>query len=242
MLKFIRYFITLLVIFLFSILAFFVSVIFWKRPFLNDYVAPMFGKTAQFILGIKNVFKNPKMLNQRRPCIFISNHQSNIDAWTITANHPGKTVTLGKIELLYLPFFGWLYYLLGHILINRRNKMGSRETLAKLSEQLLKKNLSIWILPEGTRNKGRGLLPFKKGPFHLAISTQLPIVPVAISSYHKNLNFNKIKSGTVLFKALPLVETKGLGSEDVDALAQKCHDIIKAGVEELDQELKLSDG
>lgn len=242
MLKYFRYSLAGFIILIYSILTTIIATIFWKKPKVNNFVAPIFGKTVQFILGIRNVFKNPEMLNQRRPCIFISNHQSNVDAWTITANHPGDTITLGKIEILYIPFFGIMYYLLGHILINRKNKMGSVETLNNLSKQLLDRKLSIWILPEGTRSKGRGLMPFKKGPFHLAINSGLPIIPVAISSYHKNLNFNKLHSGTVLFKALPLIETKGLTQEDVSSLAKKCHDLLKVEIEKLDEEIKLAGG
>lgn len=242
MLKYIRYSLVGIVILIYSILFSIIAAIFWKNQKVNNYVAPIFGKTVQFILGIKNVFKNRQMLHQRRPCIYISNHQSNVDAWTITANHPGDTITLGKIEIVFIPFFGLLYYLLGHILINRKNKMGSVETLNNLSKQLLDKKLSIWILPEGTRSKGRGLLPFKKGPFHLAIDSQLPIIPVAISSYHKNLNFNKLRSGTVLFKALPIIETKGLTHQDVTSLSKKCHELLKEEIEKLDEEIKLSGG
>ena len=52
----------------------------------------------------------------------------------------------------------------------------------------------MFIFPEGTRNRGgRMLLPFKKGAFHLAIQTQVPIIPVVISCYNSFLDHkNKV--------------------------------------------------
>ena len=55
----------------------------------------------------------------------------------------------------------------------------------KLSKQVIDYNLSIWIWPEGTRNKNGKLLPFKKGFAHLALATKLPVVPVILHDAHK---------------------------------------------------------
>ena len=39
------------------------------------------------------------------------------------------------------------------------------------------------MFPEGTRNHKGGLLPFKKGAFHIAIQAQIPVIPVVVSSF-----------------------------------------------------------
>lgn len=39
------------------------------------------------------------------------------------------------------------------------------------------------MFPEGTRHGGLELLNFKKGAFHVAISSQCPIQPVVVSKY-----------------------------------------------------------
>ena len=38
----------------------------------------------------------------------------------------------------------------------------------------------MMIFPEGTRSPDGRLLPFKKGPFYLAIETGVPVVPMTV--------------------------------------------------------------
>lgn len=57
--------------------------------------------------------------------------------------------------------------------------------------------IKLWIFPEGTRNNAGSMLPFKKGAFHVAVSGQIPILPVVFSSYyfldHKKKTFDEGK-------------------------------------------------
>src|SRR4029079_18657026 len=82
--------------------------------------------------------------------------------------------------------------------------------------------LCIAMMPEGTRNKeGKGLLPFKKGPFHLAILAQVPIIPV-VSSPLKDIaswKYKVLKGGTIHMTVLPPIPTKGMTDGDVDRLS-----------------------
>ena len=52
-------------------------------------------------------------------------------------------------------------------------------------------------MPEGTRSRGKGLLEFKKGAFHMAINGKVKLVPVIVSSY-KYLDLNKWNSGKIV--------------------------------------------
>ena len=54
-----------------------------------------------------------------------------------------------------------------------------------IRDRVKNNNLSIWIWPEGTRSDDGKLLPFKKGFVHLALATNLPIVPVILHDAHK---------------------------------------------------------
>ena len=68
------------------------------------------------------------------------------------------------------------------------------------------RRLSIWMFPEGTRSRGRGLLPFKTGAFHTAMQAGVPIVPVVASSYANQIDLNRWDNGEVLIEMLPPLE------------------------------------
>jgi putative phosphoserine phosphatase/1-acylglycerol-3-phosphate O-acyltransferase len=63
--------------------------------------------------------------------------------------------------------------------IDRDDPKKAVEGLKKV-EELARKGLSILIAPEGTRLDTTEVGPFKKGPFRIAMSAGIPIVPIVI--------------------------------------------------------------
>ena len=63
--------------------------------------------------------------------------------------------------------------------IDRDDPQKAVEGLKKV-EELARKGLSILIAPEGTRLDTTEVGPFKKGPFRIAMSAGIPIVPIVI--------------------------------------------------------------
>lgn len=174
---------------------------------------------------------------QVAPMVVISNHQNNFDMFPGSFSLPFKTVTLGKKDLIWIPIFGVFYWLSGNIMIDRKNKKRAWESLNKVKDELLEKKKSIWILPEGTRSRGRGLLPFKRGAFVTAINAGVPLVPVCFSSYHGKIDLNQTPSCRIRIKVLEPIDTKKLTAEDAERLADDCHQLMKAQIAELDASL-----
>jgi 1-acyl-sn-glycerol-3-phosphate acyltransferase len=189
------------------------------------------------ILGVKIEVRNRPFMNEFRPCVFISNHQDNFDIFPGAFTIPDRTVSIGKRSLIFVPFFGLFYWLSGNILINRKNKRSAFDTMDDAARAIKAKNLSVWIMPEGTRSRGRGLLPFKKGPFITAIKAGVPIVPVAISNYVGKLDFNKWDAGKVIVEVLPPLSTEGKKLEDAIALKEEAYTAISVALQRLDKEL-----
>jgi len=214
------------------------------RPFHPDngpLYCRLFAPLCLKILGIKVITKNIETLKESAPCIYLGNHQGSLDVCLLGYVHPWKTVSIGKKELIYIPGFGQVYWLSGHVLIDRFAKNKAISTLEKVKEKLQKNKVSIWVLPEGTRSRGRGLLPFKKGAFHMAISAQVPLKPIVISSFYGKMNYNRWHAGTILIEALDEISTKGKTSEDLDDLINQAHHAYENKLAEMDKEIAILD-
>lgn len=112
---------------------------------------------------------------------------------------PG-TVSIGKRSLVYIPLFGWLYWLSGNILIDRKNKSKARDTLSVAIKKIIERRISVWVFPEGTRSYGRGLLPFKTGAFRIAQDADEPISMVCASSTHNKIDLNRWNNGVMIIE------------------------------------------
>jgi 1-acyl-sn-glycerol-3-phosphate acyltransferase len=209
------------------------------RPFnpKNIKVTTNLLKYGRFILGLKLILRHSEIAAANQPCIFISNHQDNLDIFPGAFCLPDRTVSIGKKDILWIPFFGLYYWLSGNILIDRKNKRSAFETMDVAAKTIKEKNISVWIMPEGTRSRGRGLLPFKKGPFITAIKAGVPIVPFAWSNYVGKINFNKWHSGTILMETLPPISTAGMTIEDATNLKDLTHKIMSEAINRLDAEV-----
>jgi len=209
------------------------------RPFdpRNTKVAANYISMGRHILGIKIELRNGETLEPARPCVFISNHQDNMDIFPGGYTLPRNTVTIGKKSIIFIPFFGQFFWLAGNILIDRKNKKRAFEAMDVAANAIREKNISVWIMPEGTRSKGRGVLPFKKGPFITAIKAQVPIVPIAISTYTKHMDLKKWRAGVILIEVLPPIQTKGLMPEDSNIIKEQAFHMIADAVKQLDLEI-----
>jgi len=191
------------------------------------------SEVAVWLMGVRYRVKNREQLESSKPCVFLINHQSLIDVFFVGYLMPKNTVTVGKSELRWVPIFGWIFWLGGNLFINRSNRAKSMATMKKAEDLIKQKGLSVIIAPEGTRSLKGGLLPFKRGAFYLASSTGLKLQPLAISSFHKNINFWRWRAGTVVVEALEPIPVEG---KTVDELSVLSHDAMKAALVRLDVE------
>lgn len=235
MLKPIRVF---LLFFYFLLTAILGLVIGLARPFNPDNTrvcGRLFSWGSLKILGIRVDVEGREFLQNMQPCVVVANHQSNYDLFVHGKVVPRRTVSIGKRSLKYLPFFGQVYWLAGNILIDRSK---SKESIGQMDEAIValkQKDTSIWVFAEGTRNKGNGLLPFKKGAFHMAKQAGVHIQPICASTYAQQLDFSKWCSAHVIVRILPPVFIHE--DDTVNHLRQHVRTQMMDAIEDLDQRL-----
>lgn len=162
--------------------------------------------------------------------VFAANHESFVDVWALVLAIPHSCRFVAKKELTKVPFFGPAMEDAGHISIDRRNLQSAFGSYDQAAEAI-RSGLSAAVFVEGTRSRDGVMLPFKKGPFVLAIRAGVPIVPVLIQGGLGNL-----PKGSIAVRGLPMsvqfgepIRTVGLAYEDRDALSARC----RAAMEEM---------
>lgn len=205
------------------------------RSYKNTGLYLRIFKLFSLPMGMKFHTSNYHLLEENLPGIVIGNHQHNFDIILASEIFYKRIVSLGKKELIYVPFFGLIFWLAGNIFVNRGNKKSSIKTMSKIKAYLLRYNLGIVIFPEGHRNPNHELLNFKKGAFITAIESQLPIIIFAVSQYTQKINLNKLRSVDIFINFLEPIPTKGLTSEDLPHLMEKCRILLSQEIERLNR-------
>ncbi len=199
------------------------------NPVIKYLSEQAFSFLGRKIFGIKLEIRGYEKLKKNTPCVLISNHQHTLDTIIITALAPIKNVFLAKREILFIPFFGLPFWLIGNILINRTNRKNALRSMKKINRAVITKRQSVWIMPEGTRSCGKELLlPFKKGAFVTAATTNAPIVCICIAPFVKHINWNRLQSCTIIVDILdPIVVDKNNITSTKDFTYRLMRDKIK---------------
>jgi len=149
-------------------------------------------------------------LTAQRPAVFIFNHRNNFDPVITAALVRDNWTGVGKKELEKDPIVGTMGKLLDTAFIDRDDAGSAVESLHKIEEHA-KKGLSVVVAPEGTRLDTTEVGPFKKGPFRIAMSAGIPIVPIVIRNAEMIAARDSatMNPGTVDVVVLPAIPVDG---------------------------------
>jgi 1-acyl-sn-glycerol-3-phosphate acyltransferase len=188
-------------------------------------------------LGVTMALVNPywrfsrtgiRVADPRRPYVVVSNHESFADILLI-CHLPFEMKWLSKVEILGIPFIGWMMQMAGDIPLKRGFGPSAVEAMERCRTSL-RNRVSVIFFPEGTRSVDDKMLPFKDGAFRLAIEAGVPILPLAVAGTMTALpkhdwRFNPARA---VVQVLPPIETAGLTLEDLPQLKERTRQAIQA--------------
>jgi 1-acyl-sn-glycerol-3-phosphate acyltransferase len=163
--------------------------------------------------------------------IFMSNHVSNLDPPILVPLIPGRTSVLAKKEVWRIPILSKALDLAEIVPVERSNRESAIQSIRRASE-VMRHHINMTIFPEGTRSPDGRLMPFKKGPFHLAAETGFPIVPVTILGTFEMMpkGSSMVRPGTATLVFHPPVDPKQFASRE--ALVQAVREAINSALPE----------
>jgi 1-acyl-sn-glycerol-3-phosphate acyltransferase len=201
------------------------------------------GKVLLWLCGAKVTGNARARMESYKPALYLSNHSSILDIFIAISTCPVGTCGVAKKEIVRYPFFGQLYWISGHLRLDRTNHQSAVAALNKTAEMVTKNKLGVWMWPEGTRSKDGRLLPLKRGFAHLAMATGLPIVPVVVRGAHHGW-----EKGTLLIQPTPVevvvldaISTKDWTPQNVDQKIAMVQQLFNDTLPEEQKMIPISD-
>lgn len=191
------------------------------------------ARLGLWLAGIRLEVRGEETLPRGRPCVYMANHQSNVDPPVLFVVLPPRIALIGKQQVFRIPVLGWALHLGDFVPINRSNPMAAR---AAINEALtrLERGVSFLVYPEGTRSPDGRLQRFKHGVFVLALRAGVPIVPITLQGAEAIMPKRRweIYPGVVRVTIHPPVETRHRSVAERARLAQEVQAIIASALPE----------
>ena len=226
----------LLGFFPFGVLAFLLSFLGLRKPmsWFVYRIGQVWARGIIFIIGCSMTVRGRENIPKDGSVCFVSNHVGVFDVVLSLAYIGRPFGFIAKKELLFLPFFNMWIYILGGLFIDRKN---IRKAVKTINEGIrkLQKGGNMLIFPEGTRSRGRGLLPFRSGAIKLATNSLVPIVPIAIAGsydvYEKDWRVHPVPVRIIFCP--PVVTADMNADERRHKLADNVRSIIENALNEI---------
>ena len=186
--------------------------------------------------GIQYEITGTQNIQKHQTYIFVCNHGSVGDLVIIAAGLPENSRPLGKVELSKIPVLGYMFKR-ALVLVDRSSPESRKASLEQI-KKLIKKGISVLILPEGTRNRtDKPLKEFYDGAFKLAIECQLPIIPMVILNTRTLYPNDDYLMNHIDLKCIfkEPVSTTGMTIESMGMLKHKIYKIMEQQILEGDE-------
>jgi 1-acyl-sn-glycerol-3-phosphate acyltransferase len=196
------------------------------------YALFMWGSRAGiWLAGVRIEVIGLDRFDHSKSYIFMTNHVSNLDPPIEIPVIPQQTSIMVKQELFKVPILGQAMRMGELVPVDRANRDAGIEAV-RAAKSVVEKGMPMTIYVEGKRSYDGKLLPFKKGPFYLAMECGVPVVPMTIVGTHYVMPKTRyaIKPGKVQVIFHDPIEPEDFGSRE--CLMEKVRGVIESGLPE----------
>lgn len=184
-------------------------------------------KVILFLSGVKTTVIGLDNIPKDEPVLFIGNHRGIFDVLISYSRMPNLTGFVAKKETKKLPVISiWMRYLYC-LFLDRDNMKEGLKTILEGIDQI-NNGISMVIFPEGTRNKGEGLLPFHAGSFKLSDKTNCKIIPMVQTNTELifERQFPRIKATHTVLEFGKPIDVAALSKEERRGLPELTRNIV----------------
>jgi 1-acyl-sn-glycerol-3-phosphate acyltransferase len=181
------------------------------------------------LAGVKVETVGLEKIDVSRTYVFMSNHTSNLDPPLLLPLIPRRTSVMVKKELFRYPILGEVMRLGSLVPVDRGNR-DAGITAVEEAAKVVNEGVNMTIYVEGKRSFDGKLLPFKKGPFYLAMKCGVPVVPVTIVGTHDLMPKARFQITPGLVKVLFHDPIEPRDFENRDCLMARVRSVINSGL------------
>ena len=192
------------------------------------------------VSGVKVTVRGLENIPKDSAVLYVGNHRSYFDILVGYTTVPGLMGFVAKKEMLRYPLLSDWMVNVNCLFLDRDDiKAGLKMILDGIEK--VKNGVSVWIFPEGTRNRHDDileLLPFKEGSLKIAEKSGCPVVPVAMFGtadvFEKHIPF--IRPAHVIVEYGKPFYIKELEPENRKKAGAYTRDVIIGMLEKLQEE------
>ncbi len=195
------------------------------------WVARQGCRIGLFLAGVRVRTLNLEYAFRHPQALFVANHVSNLEPPALFMVLP-RIAAVVKQELLRIPALGAAMRQGGFIGVDRKVKE-SRQQALEQGLATLRRGISLLVFPEGTRNPGGPLLPFRPGPFQIAIAAKTPVVPVTVHGAAQLMQRGSwfVRPGQITLAFHPPIATDGFGHGERGRLMQQVRELMQTALD-----------
>ena len=197
-----------------------------------DRILLVWSRSWLIASGTKLTVTGREHIDSARSYVVVANHLSTLDIMACLLATRLPVRFLAKKELFKIPLFAQGMRAVGIVEVDRQAGRAIHAQVNRQAKELIAKKRSLIIYAEGTRPRDGVMKPFKKGAFTMAISSELPVLPMSIHGTYAAAPSGKpwFHGGPIEVVIYPAIETAGMTKADTGNLRDQAQNIIATRV------------